>query len=170
MNLFALFLSIKAKLRLSCVLALAVLLSACAAEPTKEEYRERFLTQITSDGSKWFIYKVDPVRNLNHQIRRNVAEVAADGAIHAQRRSQPAEKPKGERRQGKAKSVERGRFNNMLNQYLTVKGYCRNGYIELDSEETDDSLYFWGECKETATAGDEQKWPNNRYFDKEKRS
>lgn len=170
MNLFVLVRRARISVRFLNLFAVVLVLSACAAEPTKEEYRERFLTQITDDGSKWFIYTAHPVRNLNNQIRRNVAEISADGAIHAQRRSQQADKPKSDRRSSKAAPIEKGRFNKMLTHYIQSKGFCRNGFIMLDSEETANNFYFWGECKETATAGDEQKWKNSPYFNKEKRS
>jgi hypothetical protein len=51
-------------------------------------------------------------------------------------------------------------FNNMLEAKLKKSGYCRHGYIELDSYFGRGQLKMRGECEEGATDEDRIKFAN----------
>ena len=55
-------------------------------------------------------------------------------------------------------------FNDMLKSKLEKSGYCREGYIELDSYFGRGELQIRGECEEGATEEDRVKFVNNKYL------
>ncbi|WP_159083998.1 hypothetical protein [Saccharobesus litoralis] len=154
-----------------CLILITLLVVGCSSQPNPNDYRQQFLTKITDDGSKWFLYKVKPVKNLNSQINKQIArDIKGDQRQSRNRKGdrQGGEQPMNGRQQRQRYQVSSGRFDQMLELYLNSAAYCREGFIKLDKVETANSFYFWGECQETATARDEAKWPNNGHFDKER--
>ena len=143
---------------------LVLSLTACASNPWESsEVDEVFVTDIKPGGLKIFNYSL--TRTEPH---------ASDGSKRGGN-GKGAGKHKG--RGGKGGdhggmgggkyddgSSMKQYFNEMLEAKLKSSGYCREGYIELDSYLGRGELQIRGECEEGATEEDRVKFVNNQYI------
>ena len=53
---------------------------------------------------------------------------------------------------------DRSKILALLDEKLTATVYCRNGYIELDYNSVPGKTEIRGECQESASAEDKEKW------------
>ena len=51
-------------------------------------------------------------------------------------------------------------FYDTLREKLFETQYCRNGYIEIDTHETEGRYHLLGECQESASEEDKLKFAN----------
>ena len=136
-------------------IAVILLLSACASRQEKT-LEEIFVTEIREDNSKMFAF------TLKQE--------------HAQQREQSRHKARGEkagkmRKKGGGKGTAKGEarerknalediFQQRLEQRLSKSDYCRTGYLELERYANRGSMTMRGECNESATEKDRQRFPN----------
>ncbi|MCW8956478.1 MAG: hypothetical protein OQL09_06315 [Gammaproteobacteria bacterium] len=135
-----------------------MLLIACTNNQTKQpEITEIFITDIKSSGLKLFSYSVtmgmpdDSSSGRGKGKGRN--QSGGGGGMSG---GMPSGKPNRESKLGKLKEM----INEKLTSRLTANGYCREGYIELDSVIGRGRSQIRGECEEAATASDREKFPN----------
>ena len=128
-------------------LVLLLFITACASnrwEPSEVE--EVFITDIKPGGLKIF----------NYSLTKTTAQASGIGKRGGSGKG--AGKHGGGKGMGGGKSVnESGMkpyFNDMLELKLKESGYCREGYIELDSYFGRGKLQMRGECEEGATEED----------------
>lgn len=127
------------------------LLSACATkEKSFSNMREVFTTEIDKEGSKRFTYLlISRTRGLNTL-----------GLVSSKEQS-------GKRQNGRGGGYERVGANreelkedfvDRLDVFLFENQYCRTGYIELDFTAVVTEIQLVGECNESATPQDIEKW------------
>ncbi|MDT0594658.1 hypothetical protein [Glaciecola petra] len=127
------------------------MLSACTSkEQAFSNMREVFTTEIDEAGSKRFTYLlISRTKGLNTL-----------GLIRSKEQFQTRQSKRGG-------GYERGGANNekfkedfieRLDEYLLANGFCRTGYIELDFTAVSTEIQLVGECNESATSQDIEKW------------
>ena len=147
------------------VLILSLFLTACANNQWKSsEVDEVFVTDIKPGGLKIF----------NYSLTKTTAQISGGGergggskgsGKHSGRGGKGGGKSAGYGSMGSGKSANESSmkpyFNEMLESKLKKSGYCRHGYIELDSYFGRGQLQIRGECEEGATEEDRIKFVNN---------
>ena len=123
-------------------------LSACANHSKrKPDLEERFITEITQSNLKLFTYSVS---------------IKASGKQRPNRSSKEARKGEGRMPD---RSRMQDRMRKKMEEGLLVKleqtGYCREGYIELNSSIGRGESFIRGECQEGATDEDRAKFSYN---------
>ncbi|NIB40005.1 hypothetical protein HBA55_10430 [Pseudomaricurvus alkylphenolicus] len=129
------------------LLAAGLMLSACSSNDTKlhKSLRETFDTEITANGSKMFTFELTTKRPSGPRETPRV------------KTERNGDKP---RSSGLSKKKLKSHLHNRLDQKLVENGYCREGYLVLDSFVARGHASLRGECRETATSGDREKFPN----------
>jgi hypothetical protein len=129
-------------------------LTACGSNPAKKHGRmpnEVFVTHIKANGSKVFNYslikKIPSQRQMGKGMRKGAG---MGGSMKA------GKKP--DFSQMNAKMHEKA--NEKLTLKLTETGYCREGYMRLDSFFERGHVTIKGECNDTATDEDREKFTN----------
>ncbi|PJG58231.1 hypothetical protein [Aeromonas cavernicola] len=89
-----------------------------------------FLTHINEEGSKRFTLEADPNDTLSRGLSAN--------------------------QQQRLQEQREARQETLLTRTLAIKQYCREGYIVLSQS----SWKVRGECNETATSADRDRFPN----------
>lgn len=145
-------------------LVLLLPLTACASNQWESsEVEEVFVTDIKPGGLKIF----------NYSLTNTTAQASGNGkrggggkgtGKHGGGRGMGGSKSGGYGGMGGGKSVNepsmKPYFNDMLESKLKNSGYCREGYIELDSYFGRRQLKMRGECEEGATEEDRIKFVN----------
>jgi hypothetical protein len=143
------------------VVAAMVFVAGCAHKPERgQDASQSFVPKIESDGSKRFVFTVVS------------AQAEKGGKPSGERGDRP---PKGER-PSRGEGRERGgrgsqssfvseddaraRIMPLLKATLLENAYCRNSYIELEFSTMDGKTEIRGECQESASKADKQKWAN----------
>lgn len=130
----------------------ACLLTACASSGrayTKTEMQETLETEILPNTSKMFVYRLkwpdDEIPNRVHIVRSNTGarEPYDRGGIDINRRTH-------------AKLQENAAY------VVQQMGYCREGFIELDRSISRYDLWIKGECKESATETDRDRFGDKK--------
>ena len=126
-----------------------LILTACASNGKKTpDIEEIFVTNIHENGTKQFHYTVTTSSDGNSQSNS--------------RKSRGGGRSKGGgRSEGGSQDKVKQMVYTMLDSRLSETGYCRNGYIELDSYFARGSSSIRGECRDGASVGDRGKFPNN---------
>ena len=144
------------------VLILPLLLAACASNQWKPtEVDEVFVTDIKSSGLKIF----------NYSLTKTTPQASGSGERRGGSNGKGSGKHSGRGGNGSGyggkgggKSADESSmkpyFNEMLESKLKESGYCREGYIELDSYFGRGQLKMRGECEEGATEEDQIKFIN----------
>ena len=117
---------------------LALTLSACSQSPKKEArpaINQSFHTEIAEDGSKRFRFTISVAEKQQRKSKRPSREKESSGSRH-----QKMEK----------------RFHDQLEQHLERTGFCREGYVVLDSNFSRSKGSIRGECRESATQQDRE--------------
>ena len=141
-------------------LVLLLSLTACASNQWESsEVEEGFVTDIKTSGLKIFNYSLT---RATPQASGRSANNKGSGK-HAGRGGMGG-KGGGYGGMGGGKSADESSmkpyFNDMLESKLKKSGYCREGYIELDSYFGRGQLQMRGECEEGATEEDRIKFVN----------
>jgi len=126
---------------------------------------EVFVTDIKSGGLKIFNYSLTRVTQQNSGSKRGASKGKGSGK-HGGRGGK-----KGSGHSSMGSGAGRGSsgdesgiksyLNEMLESKLKTTGYCRDGYIELDSTFGRRLLEIRGECEEAATEEDRIKFVHN---------
>ena len=123
-----------------------------------------FVTDIKPGGLKIFNYSLTKTAAQTDGGERNASSGKGSGK-HSGRGGKGAGKSGGHGSMGSGKSAYESSmkpyFNEMLESKLKKSGYCRDGYIELDSYFGRGQLQIRGECEEGATEEDRIKFVNN---------
>jgi hypothetical protein len=148
------------------LLVLIFFLTACANNQWKSsEVDEVFVTDIKPGGLKIFNYSLTKTTaQTGGGSERNASSGKGSGK-HSGRGGKGAGKSDGHGSMGSGKSAYESSMKPYLNEMLESKlkksGYCRDGYIELDSYFGRGQLQIRGECEEGATEEDRIKFVNN---------
>lgn len=142
------------------ILILSLFLTSCASNKwSPSEVNEVFVTDIKPSGLKVFYYSLT---KTTPQANGSGKHKGGDAGIRDGRGS----KGGGHGGMGGRKSDNEPRmkqyFNDMLASKLEKSGYCREGYIELESYFERGRLKIRGECGEGATEDDRIKFVNNK--------
>lgn len=124
-------------------LAVSLLVACSSSGPYFQDFDETLSIQVLPNASKLFVYSVSaPERH-----RRNLVEVYRSPQQASQHRNR---EPEGQRTYRQLRdNVERA---------LTLTGYCREGYLEFDYRLSRDDLWLRGECRESATEQDIERF------------
>ncbi|MBE9559413.1 MAG: hypothetical protein IMF15_01425 [Proteobacteria bacterium] len=147
-------------------LILLLSLTACASNKWESsEVEEVFVTDIKPGGLKMFNYSLtNTTAQASGNAKRGGGSSKGTGK-HGSGKGMGGGKSGGYGSKGGGKSAnEAGMkpyFNDMLELKLKSSGYCREGYIELDSYLGRGQLKMRGECEEGATEEDRIKFINN---------
>ena len=147
------------------IVVLTLLMGACASDPgERPELKTYFVTDIDQQGSKRFNYSV-VVDRANKDSKkgkggRGMGRSKGNGGQGG--RGGRGEKGRKSGNQGDMTEKLKIRVTENLELRLADNGYCREGYIELDSYFSRGRSYIRGECKEGATEEDRLAFANNR--------
>ena len=146
-------------------LVLLFSLTACASNKWKpSEVEEVFVTDIKPGGLKIFNYSLtNTMAQASGNTKRDGGSSKGTGK-HGSGKGMGGGKSGGYGGAGKSanESSMKPYFNDMLESKLKSSGYCREGYIELDSYFGRGQLKMRGECGEGATEEDRIKFINNK--------
>lgn len=130
-----------------CVAALIISLGACSSSGrsyTSGKMTETLETEILPNASKMFVYRLRwPEEAIPEHIR--VARSTRSEAAYEQH----------------GVDVNRNSYERLqANTGYVVEqmGYCREGFLELDSSVSRYHLWMKGECRESATSADRQRF------------
>lgn len=126
--------------------ACIILLSACSNAPKHPEPAALFTTNISDNGSKFFVYSLE-----RHDTQGKRPQGGREGG-----REMGSRPPKGEKRGGGGKSFN---LEKNLQALLDNNGYCREGYMVLERQQRS----IRGECHETATNKDRERFVNPKH-------
>ena len=148
------------------VLILPLLLAACASNQWKpSEVDEIFVTDIKSSGLKIFNYSLTMTTPQASGSGERRGGSNGKGSGKHSGRGGHGGNGSGYGGKGGGKSADESSmkpyFNEMLESKLKESGYCREGYIELNSYFGKGQLKIRGECEEGATEEDRIKFVNN---------
>ena len=146
-------------------MVLILSLTACANNQWKSsEVDEVFVTDIKPGGLKIFNYSLTKTTPQSSGGGERGGRSKGSGK-HSGRGGKGGGKSGGHGNMGSGKSAYESDmkpyFNEMLESKLKKSGYCRKGYIELDSYFGRGQLQIRGECEEGATEEDRIKFVNN---------
>lgn len=125
-----------------------LLLSGCVSGPPEPPvHTDVFATQIKDNDAKIFGFSMltGPARD------------AASGGGQRPPRGDTGRKPSSGADNYAQKMTL---LHNRVEQKLADTGYCRQGYIEIDTYETNKRIHLMGECNESATTADREQFPN----------
>jgi len=148
------------------LLAIVLLSAGCSNTRKKPEPIEVFDTQISDDGTKVFVYRLEMPKKsetLNKGSRGNGKRGGRGDGTKGGRgsgRSSDREKPMARSEQSNNKMDSK--LEGGLEKILTDNTYCRDGYYELDRHRTLSDISIRGECRDEATEEDRRKFPNDR--------
>lgn len=128
------------------VLIGTVVLNGCSYS-SSYNFKGILLTDIKSDGTKLFIFTSPQGQIGSNELRR--ADIPRNG--------QRASANRGPSRADYRDSLEKGIFD-ALDRKLLESGYCREGYLRLGSFIERGIVEIKGECQESATADDREKF------------
>lgn len=135
-------------------------ISACAHRPPLPSIDEVFFeTKINQDGTKLFAFSI-PLRNKMNDQAGNTSGNAAPPSREPPRSGRSLGSSG---RKSGAASASNEQLYTMLDEQLLSAHYCREGYMEIDTHQTEDRLHLLGECNDTATDEDRINFPNPVY-------
>ncbi|GAA6183105.1 hypothetical protein [Aliiglaciecola sp. NS0011-25] len=159
--------------RLSFVILLFLFaLSACAGKPERhQEAEEIFTTKIHADGSKRFVlailYEQGKGEGRGGEGKPEGKRGGGEGGRSRQGRGGRGQSESTQdisqvssiqRSEGGSDEDKREAILELLDEKLTETGYCRHGFIELDFSQMRSKTEIVGECQESASQEDEQRW------------
>jgi len=144
------------------IFACSVFVAACSSTPEKEGFSESFVTQISEDGSKRFQYTLqreipDGGRKRGGRMK---GAMKGGGMMGAGGRGQGGGKNRTDmiaKMQEKVKAQAHG----SLEEKLAEVEFCREGYMVLHEAFTMGRFQLQGECRDTASEEDRQRFPNS---------
>jgi hypothetical protein len=132
-------------------LLLPIVLGGCATKQKPQiEEKELFATNIKADDSKLFSFSITAASSKNSGKRGE---------------GKPGGRPEGKSK-NKPDSAEVYQKNlyelyTKLEYKLAESRYCREGYIEIDTYQADGRMHILGECNDSATPEDRERFANN---------
>lgn len=134
----------------------STILAGCAAKPDHHQDNSEifFETKINTDGTKLFAFSIGMDKG------RNSDKAKGKGQRPGGNGERP---PRGERGQSDNAQVSEKQmdmFYQLLADKLDETQYCREGYIEIDTHETEDRHHLLGECNDSASEMDRLEFPN----------
>ncbi|WP_299768262.1 hypothetical protein [uncultured Pseudoteredinibacter sp.] len=147
------------------ILACSVFVAACSSTPEKEGFSENFVTQISEDGSKRFQYTLqkgipDGGRKRGGRVKGGGMKGGGMMGAGGARRGQGDDKNRTDmiaKMQEKVKAQAQG----SLEEKLAEVEFCREGYMVLHEAFTMGRSQLLGECRDTASEEDRQRFPNS---------
>jgi hypothetical protein len=139
-------------------------ITACTNHSAYEKKAyDTFTTNIYSDGSKRFIFAIvyqgGDRTSLNGESNRSVKK--GDGG-HRSGEGKGDRGQSGQKRDDNRKSSVNKEKQKAIVELLALKlaetGYCREGYFELSSSQMRNKSEIVGECQESASETDRQRW------------
>ncbi|WP_231518105.1 hypothetical protein [Alteromonas stellipolaris] len=148
------------KLLVPFLVATAVL-AGCAGKPDHRDQGEVFFeTKINPDGTKLFAFSIGMPSRGNREAG-NGQRPSRGGEGGGRGGRSGGQNGGGETRGGNDRDAERMEaFYDTLREKLFETQYCRNGYIEIDTHETEGRYHLLGECQESASEEDKLKFAN----------
>ncbi len=104
---------------------------------------ERLEVELLDNGSKLFVYRLERLEALDP------GRIRVDRGRKGFHQQEPMELP--------GRSAYR-HLQNDTERVLKLTGYCREGYLELDRRLSTQVLWIKGECRESATQADREKF------------
>lgn len=152
-------------LRITTLCLICTTLFACSHHhPTLEGSQEVFATDIKTDGSKRFNFTL-MLHTERKRERQNRSPQGGSGKEGRKKQGKPRREgsrsgtgTRPESKQGDADEKLREKALERLVQKIEENGYCRNGYIELDYFALRGQVQIRGECQESASEQDREKW------------
>ncbi|MCH1924894.1 hypothetical protein L9G74_09435 [Shewanella sp. C32] len=142
---------VKTFLNLSLSLCAIAAITGCAGNtelPPLGPVTDAFSTQILSDGTKMFTYRIDMKRS-------HASAMAPDyGQLTNMSRNRNS------RRQDSGPSLLELHMVENVKQLIKQTGYCADNYYELSRMVMREHAELRGECYEGASAEDKTKFPN----------
>ena len=139
------------------VLLFPLLILACAGNQKRQpEIKEVFVTDIKENGIKLFSYSVTMSSPQKGGDGKGMGRRGEGGMGGGMRGKKGAGRSDRESMMNQTKE----RINEKLVSKLAETGYCREGYIEIDSYVGRGQSQIRGECKEGATDSDRKKFAN----------
>lgn len=140
--------------------ALVLAVSGCSGPGSKRkppEMRESFSTSVTEDGSKMFEYRLVAVRSSdNRDSMPSKGGMRPRGGMGG---GKGGDRPShGDGDSGAMQEKMKSKFYEKLDAKLAESGYCREGYMELDSTFSRGTSVLRGECRESASDTDRDKF------------
>lgn len=143
------------KVQLCIGLAVLFLLSACASRQ-ENNLEEIFVTEIREDNSKMFAFTLRQEKSSSGEQPRHKAMAKKAG----KKRRNGAGKGAGKEEVRERKNPLADIFQQRLELRLSKSDYCRTGYLELERYTNRGAMTMRGECNESATEKDRQRFPN----------
>jgi len=142
------------------VLVVPLFLFACASnEKRQPEIKEVFVTDIKENGDKLFSYSLimsSPQKGMNGGAMGRGMSRGSSGMGGDMQGRKGAGNPGRESMMSRMKAM----INEKLEAKLSETGYCRKGYVELDSHVGRGRSQIKGKCKEDATDSDRKMFAN----------
>ena len=139
-------------------LLMPLLMLACASnQKRQQDIQEIFVTDIKENGLKLFSYSVSmslPQKEINGKGMGHKGDGGMGGGNRGGR------KGTGRTDRESMTSRNKEKINEKLDSKLVETGYCREGYIVLNSYVGKGKSQIRGECKEGATDSDRKKFAN----------
>jgi hypothetical protein len=138
-------------------------ISGCTSHSGNEKAYDTFTTNIYPDGSKRFtiaiIYKGSKQKSMGDAGNRSVKK--RDGGSRSGE-GKGGRGNSGQKRDNKQKNSLNEERQEAIIELLALKisetGFCRDGYFELGSSQMRNQTEIVGECQESASDEDRQRW------------
>lgn len=144
--------------------------SACSTKPERHRETQRsFITDIHDDGSKRFVVAIEYAYSPRDQRQNGNSERRGGGRQGGgqegggRRGGGRGDRPNddnGPRQQNNSESDEdkREELMALLEENLAETEYCRHGYIVLEYSQVAQQTLLRGECQESASKEDKERW------------
>ncbi|MEH6557382.1 MAG: hypothetical protein V7459_05790 [Oceanicoccus sp.] len=141
-------------LSLSLLVIAVVLSSACSSKKPRPEPVVYFSTNITAEGGKFFVYRLEMPQRSEQEGGRRGSRPMKGGRPDGGRDGGPP--PTKDRKGGGREGDLEQRVDSLLAENL----YCRDGYVILDKYAGGGGVSLRGECKDAATPADRNRFRN----------
>ncbi|GFZ83822.1 hypothetical protein GCM10011403_29250 [Pseudohongiella nitratireducens] len=140
-------------------LLIPLFLLSCGGNQVRlSEFDEVFETEILDNGTKFFTYRL--IRKAPMGARDAVTlEPGLNDIEEQSRRTGPGAMRSGG---GPGMDLNFDAIEEQLELKLVETGYCRDGYLELDSSSINGQYAIRGECREAANENDRQTFNNTQ--------
>lgn len=151
------------------IMVLSGLVAACSGpRRPPEQLVSRFDTRILDNGSKQFEYSLMPERGPDERraAGRGAEPALAQGtAPSGGQRGAPPAAGRGDGRAvgpggGRQPLLDEGELEARVAAELQANQFCRDGYLELQRDDSQWPLRLRGECLDGATTADRQRFAN----------
>ncbi|WDE04798.1 hypothetical protein SG34_026375 [Thalassomonas viridans] len=143
------------KTQLCCWCGVFLFLAACSSHREKT-VEEIFVTEIREDSSKMFAFTLTQEKAARSRQADTKTRAGKQGKSRKGGKEKGAGKNESRERQNPLEDI----FQQRLEQRLSQNNYCRTGYLELERYASRGAMTMRGECNESATESDRQRFPN----------